>query len=150
MLSFTDPNHYYFVDNGTDIDCSDGYREICSVVSNSLVDDGGQTSSGITSRSFPSTSNISKGTCCTAGVINQPTIKKLLSKIKKICGSGTNVHKLCLLPSWYKTMAWIHSHSKSLRMYYYWQEAYKLKLTVTCTKAEPAFTVTVFSNTKKT
>ena len=90
---------YYFIGDGTDIDRSDSQSEIGSEVSHSLADDDDKTSSGITSRSLPSTPNTYNGTCCTAGVINQPINRELLSKTEKIYEFRTNVPNLCFLPS---------------------------------------------------
>ena len=142
---------YYFIGDGTDIDHSDGLSEICSEVSHSLADDNGQTFSSITSRCFPSTSNTRNGTCYTVRASNQPTNKELPSETEKIYGFSTNVQNQCFLLAWYKTFARIHFFSESLRVYcYYCQESYKSKLAVISTKAEPAFTISGFSNWKKT
>ena len=47
----------------------------------------------VLSGSLPSTSNTCNGTCFSAGVINQPTNRELLSKTEKIYGSGRNVRR---------------------------------------------------------
>ena len=76
---------YYFIDDGTDMDPSGCESEICSEDSHSLeVDDGGQISSGSTSRSLSSTSKTCNGAYYSAGIINQPTNRELLSKIENI------------------------------------------------------------------
>ena len=123
--------------------------EICSEVSHSIADDGGQPSSGITCRSLPSISNTCNGICCTARISDQPTNRELFSQTEKVYGSCINVKKRCLFPSWYKIFAWIHFCSKSSRVYFYFcQEASKSMLTVISTKAEPAVTVIGFSYRK--